>query len=53
MKTALYNSYNLATIYSNDFKNIRQYYKLGSYIVYHRYINQDVRKGIGKYFFFF
>jgi len=53
MKIALYDLYNLTIIYSNNFENIKRYYKFELYIVYYKCINQDVRKGINKYFFLF
>jgi len=51
MKTVLYNLYNLIIIYSNNFGNIKRYCKLGLYIVYYKYINQNVRKDIDKFLF--
>ena len=53
MKTTSYNLYNLTTIYSNNFENIKRYYKLRSYIVHHKYINQNIRKNIDKFLLLF
>ena len=49
----MYDLYNLTTIYLNNFENIKWCYKFGSYIVYYKYINQGIWKGIDKFLFLF